>query len=76
MRLVNFAIALTLVVAVASCRQIAPRSGSADRPNVLLVTIDTLRADHVGSYGYQAASTPTIDAARVCGSKRRWFIRR
>ena len=32
------------------------------RPNVLLVTIDTLRADHVGSYGYHEASTPTIDA--------------
>ena len=32
------------------------------RPNVLLVTIDTLRADHVGCYGYKAASTPTIDA--------------
>jgi arylsulfatase A-like enzyme len=29
---------------------------------VLLVTIDTLRADRVGSYGYAAASTPAIDA--------------
>ena len=29
----------------------APRRG----PNVLLVTIDTLRADHVGAYGYGAA---------------------
>jgi arylsulfatase A-like enzyme/Tfp pilus assembly protein PilF len=29
---------------------------------VLLVTIDTLRADHVGIYGYHEASTPTIDA--------------
>jgi arylsulfatase A-like enzyme/tetratricopeptide (TPR) repeat protein len=32
------------------------------RPNVLLVTIDTLRADHVGCYGSKNASTPTIDA--------------
>jgi arylsulfatase A-like enzyme/Tfp pilus assembly protein PilF len=31
------------------------------RPNVLLVTIDTLRADHVGAYGYAAARTPSID---------------
>jgi arylsulfatase A-like enzyme/Flp pilus assembly protein TadD len=30
-------------------------------PNVLLVTIDTLRADHVGAYGYAAGQTPTID---------------
>jgi choline-sulfatase len=29
---------------------------------VLLVTIDTLRADHVGCYGDAAASTPTLDA--------------
>jgi arylsulfatase A-like enzyme/Tfp pilus assembly protein PilF len=30
-------------------------------PNVLLVSIDTLRADHLGCYGYAAAETPTID---------------
>ncbi len=29
--------------------------------NVLLVTIDTLRADHVGAYGSDGALTPTID---------------
>jgi arylsulfatase A-like enzyme/Tfp pilus assembly protein PilF len=30
-------------------------------PNVLLVTIDTLRADRVGAYGHAAAATPTLD---------------
>jgi choline-sulfatase len=30
--------------------------------NVLLVSIDTLRADRVGAYGYGAAQTPAIDA--------------
>jgi arylsulfatase A-like enzyme/Tfp pilus assembly protein PilF len=29
--------------------------------NVLLITIDTLRADHLGCYGYGAAQTPNID---------------
>ncbi len=29
--------------------------------NVLLITIDTLRADHVGAYGYAPAQTPNID---------------
>ena len=29
--------------------------------NVVLVTIDTLRADHVGVYGYAPAQTPNID---------------
>jgi len=28
---------------------------------VLVVTIDTLRADHVGAYGYAAARTPALD---------------
>ena len=30
--------------------------------NLLLITIDTLRADHVGAYGYARARTPTLDA--------------
>lgn len=30
-------------------------------PNVLIVTIDTLRRDHVGAYGGTAAATPHLD---------------
>jgi arylsulfatase A-like enzyme len=30
-------------------------------PNVLLITVDTLRADHVSSYGYHLKTTPNID---------------
>ena len=35
-----------------------PRSAP---PNVLLVTIDTLRWDRLGAYGYAAAATPVLD---------------
>lgn len=31
-------------------------------PDVLLVTIDTLRADHVGTYGSKSGATPVLDA--------------
>ena len=31
-------------------------------PSVLLITIDTLRADHLGCYGYERAQTPNLDA--------------
>lgn len=31
-------------------------------PNVLIVSIDTLRADHLGCYGYPRATSPEIDA--------------
>lgn len=32
-----------------------------DAPDVLLITIDTLRADRLGSYGHAEASTPVLD---------------
>jgi len=31
-------------------------------PNLLLVSIDTLRADHLGAYGYALPTSPVIDA--------------
>ena len=33
-----------------------------NRPSVILITIDTVRADHVGCYGAQMVKTPTLDA--------------
>ncbi len=35
--------------------------GAERNPNLLLVTVDTVRADHLGSYGYGAAVTPSLD---------------
>jgi arylsulfatase A-like enzyme len=32
------------------------------RPDVLVLLVDALRADHVGAYGYGRATTPAIDA--------------
>ena len=37
-----------------------PTAGTS-QPNVFLITIDTLRADHVHCYGYQDIKTPTLD---------------
>ena len=36
-------------------------------PDVYLITIDTLRADHVGCYGYKQVETPTLDALAADG---------
>ena len=33
-----------------------------DKPNVVLITLDTTRADHIGCYGYAGARTPRLDA--------------
>ena len=41
-----------------------PRRPEAD---VLVITIDALRADHVGAYGYERATTPNIDRLAAGG---------
>jgi len=56
------AVALLIVFAYAVRAIRRPRTF-----NVLLISIDTLRADHVGSYGYAAAQTPAIDALAARG---------
>jgi arylsulfatase A-like enzyme len=35
---------------------------AAPGPNVILITIDTLRADHLSCYGYARPTTPNLDA--------------
>jgi arylsulfatase len=40
----------------------SPNAAPINRPNVLLITIDTLRADHLGAYGYKRPTSPNIDA--------------
>jgi len=42
------------------CRDGAP-AGPPRRPHVLLVSLDTLRADHLGTYGHPGATSPAID---------------
>lgn len=39
----------------------APLTDATSRPNVFLITIDTLRADHVHCYGYGPIKTPALD---------------
>ena len=48
--------------AFASLLCVAQRpAAKASHPDVFLITIDTLRADHVHCYGYDKISTPTLD---------------
>jgi arylsulfatase A-like enzyme len=44
---------------------LVPRSS--DRPDVVLVSIDSLRADHLSSYGYARETSPTIDGLAARG---------
>ena len=47
----------------------APTATPPARPNVLLVTIDTLRADHLGCYGHAGAATPVLDGLAARGAR-------
>ena len=49
------------LLAVAACDR-------APRLNVLIVTLDTTRADHLGAYGYEAIETPAIDRLAAEGA--------
>src|SRR5436309_14565652 len=62
----SFAALLALLL-LAGCWREPPGDVAAGRPNVLLVTIDTLRADHLGCYGHAGAATPTLDALAARG---------
>lgn len=47
-----------------------PAGDAPDKPrvrNVLLITIDTLRADRLGCYGYQRDTSPRLDALAASG---------
>lgn len=50
-----------LVAAVMQTGLLARRQSQPVPKNLLIVTIDTLRADRVGAYGYAPARTPNLD---------------
>lgn len=50
--------ALSVIAAIAGCRGAAR---PAPPPRVVLVSVDTLRADHLGGYGYGRPTSPGID---------------
>jgi arylsulfatase A-like enzyme len=60
LRVVRTLLALPLLALVA-CGS-TDSEPDAPRPDVVLIVIDTLRADHLGSYGYARDTTPHIDA--------------
>ncbi|HEY2932090.1 MAG TPA: sulfatase-like hydrolase/transferase [Acidobacteriota bacterium] len=61
---------LAVAALLVSCSpQAAVRTESKRPPNVLLITIDTLRADHVSCYGSTKVSTPHIDALAARGAR-------
>lgn len=55
------------VSASGACVSTPPAAERVD--HVVLITIDTLRADRVGAYGYARAATPAIDSLAAAGAR-------
>jgi arylsulfatase A-like enzyme/Tfp pilus assembly protein PilF len=45
------------------------RRSPAGPVNVVLITLDTVRADHLGAYGFAGAKTPNLDALAASGAR-------
>jgi arylsulfatase A-like enzyme/Flp pilus assembly protein TadD len=61
--------ALTLVLAGAGFFLFHGRQQPGPCPNILFIVVDTLRADHVGCYGYNKIKTPNIDSLAELGTR-------
>ena len=56
------------LLAGAGCGGGTEEEARPERPNVLLISIDSLRADHLGCYGYGRRTSPRIDALAAEGA--------
>jgi arylsulfatase A-like enzyme len=59
---VNLIAHLCKVLAVMTSGTASADVAPAVKPNILLITLDSVRPDHVGCYGYGRQTTPCIDA--------------
>jgi choline-sulfatase len=64
------ALALILLLALAAPFALDSRQAEPQRfPNVVILTIDTLRADRLSSYGYRRTTSPNIDRLLASGAR-------
>ncbi|KAA0256607.1 MAG: hypothetical protein EDX89_00470 [Acidobacteria bacterium] len=61
---VRGAAAAAILLAAAACG----RGGAGDRRSIVLVTLDTTRADRLGCYGSRSVKTPSLDAVASGGT--------
>jgi arylsulfatase A-like enzyme len=65
------ALALVLGTVLGSPRLRAP---AGEKPNFVFISLDALRFDHLGCYGYERDTSPTIDGLVAEGLKFEWAI--
>jgi arylsulfatase A-like enzyme len=62
-----FLVASLLAAALPGCTRAPATRGAPARPDILLITVDTLRADHCSAYGYSRPTTPRMAALAARG---------
>ncbi len=65
--LLPLALALALALLPAAPAGAAPADRPGGFPNILIVTVDTLRADRLSGYGYERPTSPAVDALMAAG---------
>ena len=60
---------LALSIALLATLLLAPATEARRYPNIVFVTIDTLRADRMGAWGYDRATTPKLDRLLARGAR-------
>lgn len=63
----NWIPGVLVAVLAAGCGGSALPAGDPARPDIIVVSIDTLRADHLGAWGYERPTSPVIDALAARG---------
>ncbi len=61
--------AFAAVPAPGAVPKTTPEAGRRPLPNLVLITMDTTRADHLGAWGYPYAHTPSLDALAARGTR-------
>lgn len=59
---------VVILALLAGCTGSPLPPGEAQRPDIVLVSIDSLRPDHLGTYGYPRATSPFIDVLAKSGT--------
>ncbi len=62
MRFLRFSSCVIALLALAACGRLGGKVGTYPDAPIILISIDTLRSDHLPDYGYQRGSTPAISS--------------
>jgi arylsulfatase A-like enzyme len=59
--LASFVVVWVVLKGQARLSGLAPKGADESQPNVVMIALDTARADHFSSYGYSQSTTPNLD---------------